>query len=218
MSTKIKNIIARDEQYQMNCVRKWQKLLNAKSAAPIKDSHVYRTTAVLLENQSRTLKEAANTSSIWGGSTGLAGGAVGNTDGYAPGDNRLPKTILPMIRRTVPELITNEIAGVQPMSVPVSLAFAIRFRYDNGPLHEARSAGTLTNPGVEGPHYGVGTSREGVDMTQMVATTGAEMGYNYLDSSFTGRRNPLFNRVINPATGIPFTDAEVIKYVNDTAA
>lgn len=217
MSTKIKNIIARDEQYQMNCVRKWQKLLNAKSAAPIKDSHVYRTTAVLLENQSRTLKEAANTSSIWGDSTGLAGGAIGNTDGYAHGDNRLPKTILPMIRRTVPELITNEIAGVQPMSVPVSLAFAIRFRYDNGPLHEARSAGTLTNPGVEGPHYGVGTSYEGIDMTQMVATTGAEMGYNYLDSSFTGRRNPLFNRVINPSTGIPFTDADVIKYVNDTA-
>lgn len=223
MSTKIKNIIARDAQYQMNCVKKWKKLLEAKAAAPIKDQHTYRTTAVLLENQSRVLKEAAaNTSSIWGAG-GLAGGAVGNTDGYAPGDNRLPKTILPMIRRTVPELITNEIAGVQPMSVPVSLAFAIRFRYAEGPLHEARSAGTLTNPTVAGPHFGVGTSKDGVDMTQMVATVGdadnlgAEMGYNYLDSSFTGRRNPLFNRVINPATGIPFTDAEVVGYVNATA-
>ena len=224
MSKKIQNIIARDAQFQKNCVRKWQAILEAKAVAPIKDSHTYKTTAVLLENQSRALKEsAANTSSIWGAGF-TQGGAIGNGDNYAAGDNRLPKTILPMIRRTFPELIANEVVGVQPMSVPVSLAFAIRYRYDRGPLHEARAAGTLTNPSAAGPHFGVGTTGAGVDMTQLEATVGAEgelgaeMGYNYLDSSFTGRRNPLFNRVINPDTGVPFTDADVVAYVNATAS
>jgi hypothetical protein len=44
-------------------------------------------------------------------------------DDYAPGDYRLPKILIPMIRRTFPELITNEIVGVQPMAGPVGLAF-----------------------------------------------------------------------------------------------
>jgi hypothetical protein len=86
-------------------------------------------------------------SSVFGGGTnqgaaptsngqyGNAGpGTGGNTDWYAPGDARLPKTLIPMIRRTFPELITHEIVGVQPMSGPVGLAFALRYFYDESAL------------------------------------------------------------------------------------
>lgn len=218
-----KSIIARDAQYMAKCVEKWKPLLMTEHAAPIKNKHVLKTTAVLLENQSRILKEAAMDSGIWGTAAGV-GGSVGNADSYAKGDNRVPKTVLPMIRRTFPELISNEVVGVQPMSVPVSLAFAMRYRYEAGPLHEARSAGTLTNPAATGPHYGVGTvnGTTEVDMTQLTATVGttgtegAEMGYNYLDSSYSGRRNTAFRHTINATTGLPYTEAEIAEVAGTT--
>lgn len=44
-------------------------------------------------------------------------------------DKRLPKILIPMVRRVFPELITSAIVGVQPMSGPVGAAFALRYRY-----------------------------------------------------------------------------------------
>lgn len=221
-----KTAIQQDKNFRKNCIVKWKKLLYAENAAPITNPHTRGVTAVLLENQSRILKEngAANNSSIWGANAAY-GGAITQGDSYAKGDNRLPKVLLPMIRRTFPELISNEVVGVQPMSAPVSLAFAIRYRYDKGPLHEARSSGTLTNPTATGPSYGVDTFRANgtanppaaTDMQQMDATVsgpGTEMGYNYLDNSFTGRRNHLFNRTLNPATQAPWTDSEIVSTWN----
>lgn len=205
-----------------NCVNKWKKLLVSEHVAPIENKHTRAVTAVLLENQANALMEDMNpnSSSIWGANASF-GGAITQGDTYAKGDNRLPKILLPMIRRTFPELISNEVVGVQPMFGPVSLAFAIRYRYDQGPLHEARSSGTLTNPSTTGPQYGVNTFRAGntanppapTDMQQLEATVkspGTEMGYNYLDTSFTGRRNNLFNRTVNKETGAPYTDADIV--------
>lgn len=224
-----KSIIQNDRNFRNNCVKKWKKLLHVENSTPIKDPHTRAVTAVLLENQSRFLKEgAANASSIWGANAAY-GGAIAQGDTYAAGDNRLPKVLLPMIRRTFPELISNEVVGVQPMAGPVSLAFAIRYRYDRGPLHEARAAGTITPTGVAGPSHGVGTYRAAgtanppgaADMTQLemtvgaVGTAGSEMGYNYLDSSFTGRRNNLFNRTINPVTQAPWTDSDIVGVWNE---
>lgn len=84
---------------------------------------------------------AGGNDTVWGGTAtnGAYGaqygpGTGGNQDFYAPGDARLPKTLIPMIRRTFPELITHEIVGVQPMSGPVGLAFALRYFYDESPL------------------------------------------------------------------------------------
>jgi hypothetical protein len=76
-----------------------------------------------------------------------------------------------MIRRTFPELITNEIVGVQPMSGPVGLAFALRYKYESdylgsGGLNKNDSNNTNTNP--------------------VTASDGKEVGYNYLDTRFTG--------------------------------
>ncbi len=45
--------------------------------------------------------------------------------------NMLDKVLIPMIRRTFPELITNEIVGVQPMSGPVNTIFNLNYTYNN---------------------------------------------------------------------------------------
>jgi len=44
-------------------------------------------------------------------------------------DERVPKVLIPMIRRTFPELIMSEIVGVQPMTGPTGVAFALRNQF-----------------------------------------------------------------------------------------
>jgi hypothetical protein len=195
-------------------LEKWAPVLDYSSdnVSPIEDEHTRYSTAVLLENQeSWCLNEASNTAgggSVLGGSaypangfnqpgangTGVAG------DNYASGDARLPKILIPMIRRTFPELITNEIVGVQPMSGPVGLAFALRYKYEadtlgtgvdgkdfNVPSSAQSGAGT---PGSNPPAPGSGHVRADGTVIQPNndpnESDGKEVGYNYLDSRFTG--------------------------------
>jgi len=121
-------------------LEKWNPVLDYKSdnVKPLEDDHMRLNTAMLLENQEQwCLNEASNISGGFGSvmsngsvNIGQYGNQIPNSysqgDTYATGDFRLPKILIPMIRRTFPELITNEIVGVQPMSGPVGLAFALR--------------------------------------------------------------------------------------------
>jgi hypothetical protein len=164
-------------------LEKWSPVLDYKSdkVAPIEESHKRLSTAVLLENQENyCISEASvagGSGSVFGSGAGTGyGGAVGNSDWYATGDARLPKVLIPMIRRTFPELITNEIVGVQPMSGPVGLAFALRYRYDSSSL---ANAGACQDGNTCPPQ----------DWNNIAALSTApsnEVGYNWLYSAFTG--------------------------------
>lgn len=125
---------------------------------------------------------AGGTSTVWGtannGLYGNAGpGTGGNQDFYAPGDARLPKTLIPMIRRTFPELITHEIVGVQPMSGPVGLAFALRYFYDEDPL----ACSPYNDKGCSQVN---GTTK--TFPTGHLGTSNDEMGYQKLFTGHTG--------------------------------
>ena len=143
-------------------VKNWSELLECTAGfAPITNKNVRNNTAMLLENQMRWLNEnspAMNTS-MFGPQNGLHGGDLGNSDFYAPGDMRNPTTILPMVRRIYPALMSNETVGVQPMPGPVALAFAIRYRYLKGAnalgdsstehIHDSAAAAPRGQRGVE---------------------------------------------------------------------
>ena len=121
-------------------VFRWKRLLeNTKDYGAIRTKAAKESTAMLLENQYRFLKEAATNTSIFGPQNGLQGGALHATDGYAPGDNRLPRILIPMVRRIYPALMSNEVVGVQPMPGPVALGFALRYKYLKGALHAGDS-------------------------------------------------------------------------------
>lgn len=160
-------------------LEKWAGVLDAESKTlkPITDKHTRQATAMLLENQEQFLIEAntAGNGGVFGsGSVGMSQwGAKGTpgTDAYAQNDNRIPKILIPMIRRTFPELITNEIVGVQPMSGPVGLAFALRYRYNSEVLNSNGIDGT----GTSGTGYSGGSS-----------ISGKEMGFQLVDNQFTG--------------------------------
>ena len=158
-------------------LEKWAPVLDFKSDSckEIRDEHTRLNTAVLLENQEKWCMESSTAGQ--GGAFGAnAGGqynppgSIQSSDSYANGDSRLPKILIPMIRRTFPELISNEIVGVQPMSGPVGLAFALRYKYDSSGLGTGGTDGG-TNPN---PHYTVGNANT------------KELGYQYIDSRFTG--------------------------------
>jgi hypothetical protein len=121
---------------------KWAPLLNYEGLDQIKDSHRRAVTAVLLENQERFLKEesAFNSGGITNlmeatptnavGNGGFAGSAAGSAAAYGPTAGFDP-VLISLIRRSMPNLIAYDIAGVQPMSGPTGLIFAMRSRYAN---------------------------------------------------------------------------------------
>ena len=118
---------------------KWAPLLNYEGLDSIKDSHRRAVTAVLLENQEKFLREQSSfeTSGSFlteaptmttnsGANAGFGGlaSASGPTAGFDP-------VLISLIRRSMPNLIAYDIAGVQPMSGPTGLIFAMRSRYNN---------------------------------------------------------------------------------------
>jgi len=160
-------------------LEKWAPVLDYKSdnVAALEDDHKRYATAVLLENQEQWCIEENTAKGALGNNSyppagfnrpGANGAGVAG-DNYATGDARLPKILIPMIRRTFPELITNEIVGVQPMSGPVGLAFALRYKYESDALGTGIDGKTVPNPN-----------------NPIAPSDEREVGYNYLDTRFTG--------------------------------
>jgi hypothetical protein len=188
-------------------LEKWAPVLDYSSdnVKAITDDHSRLNTAILLENQENwCLRENSYAGGALGGgsSFGQLGGQSSPTgDHYATGDSRLPKILIPMIRRTFPELITNEIVGVQPMSGPVGLAFAMRYKYETE---------SLGSTGIDGHTYG--SSVVGND-GQPRTNDGTEAGYQTLDTRFTGASSA----ALSGGAGIDFIDedAGVAKLLKD---
>ena len=180
-----------DNSRAQQLLEKWSPVLDYTSGKvdKIEDAHTRLNTAILLENQEEWCIKEANTSVDGSFGTSInnaqGGSGYGSTDTYAAGDARLPKILIPMIRRTFPELITNEIVGVQPMSGPVGLAFALRYKYSNAKL------------GADAFHAAASTAvaaASGGANTASVAKGGqgaGELGHNYLGSAVTGQLSSL---------------------------
>lgn len=207
-----------DESRAKVLLEKWGPVLDYNSAnvSPIEDDHTRLNTAMLLENQEQWCIGEANVSggsgsafnsgSVTPGSTG--GAFPSNTDAaYAQGDARLPKILIPMIRRTFPELLTNELVGVQPMSGPVGLAFALRYKYGQDFL------GETNDNGKDGILTGAaGAIKPYTEAHSSVNTAGdlpgnaidGELGYQYLDTRFTGKSQAAFSGAVAATTSGAF--------------
>jgi len=109
---------------------KWAPLLDYEGLDPIKDSHRRAVTAILLENQERTVREEreflyespTNNTTSGASYAGLSGSATGAMQGFDP-------VLISLIRRSMPNLIAYDLCGVQPMNGPTGLIFAMRSRY-----------------------------------------------------------------------------------------
>ena len=118
------------EQLNEAITKKWKPILDHADMPKIADAHRRATTATLLENQEiacrqQYLAEAASTNVMGvGGSPSLGqGGAI---QGFDP-------ILIQLIRRAMPNLMAYDICGVQAMSAPTGLIFAMRTKYATNP-------------------------------------------------------------------------------------
>ena len=112
---------------------KWAPLLEHEGLDSITDSHKKAVTAVLLENQEKFLREQNAFASSGSFLTEAPTNAVGN-GGYTSNGNAetvagFDPVLISLIRRSMPNLMAYDLAGVQPMSGPTGLIFAMRSRY-----------------------------------------------------------------------------------------
>ena len=173
---------------------KWAPLLNYEGLDSIKDPHRRAVTAVLLENQEKFLREQSAfdeggmlaeqpANNVGNGGYTSSGGT--NTAGFDP-------VLISLIRRSMPNLVAYDLAGVQPMSGPTGLIFAMRSRYtsqggDEAFYNEANSVfsgqnsqGNLVN-GFSDKPAGLGTSGAQVGTNPSVLNptgTASSTGYN----------------------------------------
>jgi hypothetical protein len=130
--------------------KKWSPIL--EEGGPIRSDKIKKSTLIMLENQHNEMNEA----------TTYMGGQMGaSAPSYSSTNAMFQKIAVPMVRRTFPELIAHDIVGVQPMTGPVGIAFAMRFRGDSD----------YGNPASGVPTGGVNY----------------EIGYNYVNNAYSSR-------------------------------
>ena len=97
-------------------VEKWSPVLNEESAGTIKDNHRKSVTAAILENQEKAMREEGMLTEA---------APTSNTTAAA---NWNP-ILIALVRRAMPNLMAYDVCGVQPMTGPTGLIFAMRSRY-----------------------------------------------------------------------------------------
>jgi hypothetical protein len=152
---------------------KWKPILEHEDLLPIKDAHKRAVTAQLLENTERQIMEdrSQNGQLNETGPTNATGSSISNFD----------PVLISLVRRSMPNLIAYDVCGVQPMTGPTGLIFAMRARAGSqsgpetfynevltgqsargGANASAIDAGYTSNTSVGGAATNVGTTGPGV--------------------------------------------------------
>ena len=156
-----------------NAQKSWAPVLDAPDAPKFKDNYRRAITAVLLENQKKALaEERAHSSFLTEGNT-IGGSDVGGGSGAI---KTWDPVLISLVRRAMPNIVAYDIAGVQPMTMPTGLIFAMRSQYQDA--SGANTAEALFNK--------PDTSFSGkVTTAQGEALTGNGTNGNYTDPNIT---------------------------------
>ena len=182
-------------------VEKWKPLLDHDGG--IEDAHRRSVTAVLLENQEKFLKEeqAFNTGQNLmeavptnHGNVAGAQGGFGTAGTNALGNAGFDPVLISLIRRSMPNLVAYDLAGVQPMSGPTGLIFAMRSRYST-------MAGTETFYDEVDTTFSGNNASDGATLSRDFADLNAGIG--------TVTQNGTNPSVLNPTATATSTDYNV---------
>lgn len=183
--------------------KKWAPLLDHKSMPKIQDKWRRSVTAILLENQERAAREAAGNgepqyltegpvNSAGTGGFGAGATASGPVAGFDP-------ILIALVRRAMPNLIAYDICGVQPMTGPTGLIFAMRSRYGTQAGDEALYGEANTEWSAAGlsanSHAGTDPFNVGYDASGGMTTAEAEalgvFGNPMVDGSGVANTTPI---------------------------
>lgn len=176
-------------------VKKWGPILEHDECPPIKDAHRRNVVAQLLENTEIAIKEQksfAPRSLLSEDGPANQMGASSSTPGDGSIDIYDP-VLISLIRRSAPNLIAFDLAGVQPMSGPTGLIFAMRSRYANQAGAEAffneSNTGFSTITGSNNEIVGDANTNLGGNTT--VPVSGNSEIYNYAGGMSTAQAEAL---------------------------
>ena len=112
---------------------KWKPILEHDELPGIKDIHRRNVTAILLENTERALREGSAYSSQFLVESPIPANqmAASSSTASAGAIDTFDPVLISLVRRAMPNLIAYDICGVQPMTGPTGLIFAMRARYSN---------------------------------------------------------------------------------------
>ena len=151
-------------------MEKWAPVLNHEGSAPIESSYKREVTAVLLENQEREMQKQSE--ALFEAAPANAVGSYGDTGGIAKFD----PVLISLVRRAMPQLIAYDVAGVQPMTQPTGLIFAMKSRYSTQGGTEAlfNEAGTTAGDGTSTTPFDFSGSGTGNAVGRGITTSAAE--------------------------------------------
>jgi hypothetical protein len=170
-------------------LKKWAPILEHDALPSIKDNYKKEVTAVLLENQERESQKSqqalfeTHANSDGGNIGAVGGGSFGPGNGVTGFD----PVLISLVRRAAPQMIAYDICGVQPMTQPTGLIFAMKSRYSSQGGTEAlfNAANTsfagASSPADAGSNPVSGTYTTGVGQ----ATTDAEAGSRFNEMAFS---------------------------------
>jgi len=206
---------------------KWAPLLDHEGSEKIKDSHRRAVTAVLLENQEKFLKEHQAFESGTTMLTEQPTNSVGN-GGYTSSGGQtvagFDPVLISLIRRSMPNLIAYDLAGVQPMSGPTGLIFAMRSRYSTQDgtetfYNEVDTAfsgqpggGTKLTAGDTDVSAGMGTTSQGgtnPSVLNPVGGAGSQTSYNVGQGMRTDKAEALGDGSTNEFNQMAFSIEKV---------
>jgi len=199
---------------------KWAPLLNHEGLDKIDDSHKRAVTAVLLENQEKFLREQqafassgsflseqpnVNTDPSTTGNAGFSGSGASPVAGFDP-------VLISLIRRSMPNLVAYDLAGVQPMSGPTGLIFAMRSKYSTQGGSEAFFDEADTS--FSGQNAGRSLTAGESDAAAGLGTTQAQAGTNPAALNPTGSAS---STAYDVGQGMTTANAEALSGTGDTA-
>lgn len=187
-------------------IKKWQPILEHEDLEKIQNAHRRRVTAIVLENTEQALSENAAHSRGMLAEAGVPTNVMGTSSSVA-GDGNIDifdPVLISLVRRAMPNLIAYDVCGVQPMTGPTGLIFALRARYDSqtgtetfynevDTGHSARGGANMASNGTFGAGY-----------TNDTAVGGAANSVGTLPATSNGAGNSTYNF----AGGIPTQPAE----------
>ena len=185
---------------RQDLIKKWAPILEHEGSAPIKDQYRKEVTAVLLENQEREIRRGHEAmGELNEAAPANAVGSYGDTGGFSKFD----PVLISLVRRAMPQLIAYDVAGVQPMTQPTGLIFAMKSRYSTQGGTEALFNEADTDFSGTGVHSGAsvfgGADTNGTGMATSAAeamgTSGGgtfgEMAFSIEKTSVTAKTRAL---------------------------
>ena len=167
-------------------LKKWKPVLEHEALPGISDPHRMAVTATVLENTETALREGQSYSpqSLTEAEVGPVN-HTGNVQNYDP-------VLISLVRRAMPNLIAYDIAGVQPMTGPTGLIFAMRSNYVNSANNTVKTEAffdeadtDFSGTGTHANGLGAGSETTGVGMaTSAAEQLGSDNGGSFGEMSF----------------------------------